>query len=73
MAQTKENVEERKFIFDTKTVDDITQKINDGVVIKRFQNPWFSSEIGLRKSGLTFKMADDEIQQTIEDLVQNRT
>lgn len=65
MAQTKENVEERKFIFDTKTVDDITQKINDGVVIKRFQNPWFSSEIGLRKSGLTFKMADDEIQEYI--------
>jgi len=65
MAQTKENVEERKFIFDTRIVDDITQKINDGVVIKRFQNPWFSSEIGLRKSGLTFKMADDEIQEYI--------
>jgi hypothetical protein len=65
MAQGKENVEERKFIFDTKIVDDITQKINDGVVIKRFQNPWFSSEIGLRKSGLTFKMADDEIQEYI--------
>jgi hypothetical protein len=66
MAQQKQQEEERKFIFTTKLVDDITSKINDGVVLKRFQNPYFSSEIGLRKSGITFKMTDDEIQEYIK-------
>jgi hypothetical protein len=66
MAQQKQKEEERKFIFTTKLVDEVTEKINDGVVIKRFQNPWFSSEIGLRKSGITFMMAEDEIQEYIK-------
>lgn len=66
MAQQKQQEEERKFIFTTKLVDDITSKINDGVVLKRFQNPYFSSEIGLRKSGITFKMTEDEIQEYIK-------
>jgi hypothetical protein len=65
MAQQKSKEEERKFIFTTKLVDEVTSKINDGVVIKRFQNPWFSSEIGLRKAGITFKMTEDEIQEYI--------
>jgi hypothetical protein len=65
MGQIKQKEDERKFIFTTKLVDDVTNKINDGVVIKRFQNPWFSSEIGLRKSGITFKMTEDEIQEYI--------
>jgi hypothetical protein len=63
--QTKEE-EERKFIFTTKLVEEVTDKINDGVVLKRYQNPWFSSEIGLRKSGITFMMSDDEIQEYIK-------
>ena len=37
MAQQKQQEEERKFIFTTKLVEEITSKINDGVVIKRFQ------------------------------------
>ena len=65
MAQQKQKEEERKFVFTTKLVEEVTDKINDGVVIKRFQNPWFSSEIGLRKSGITFMMAEDEIQEYI--------
>jgi ribosomal protein L20A (L18A) len=65
MTKKQTEEEERKFIFTTKIVDDITSKINDGVVIKRFQNPWFKSEAGLRKSGLTFRMAEDEIQEYI--------
>jgi hypothetical protein len=66
MAQQKQQEEERKFIFTTKLVEEITSKINDGVVIKRFQNPWFSSEIGLRKSGITFMLSDDEIQEYVK-------
>jgi len=66
MVKNNKEEEERKFIFTTKIVDDITSKINDGVVIKRFQNPWFSSEIGLRKANITFMMTDDEIQEYIK-------
>ena len=65
MNKQKNKQEDLKFVFTTKLVDNITSRINDGVVIKRFQNPWFSSEIGLRKSGLTFKMSEDEIQEYI--------
>ena len=62
----KEEQQERKFIFTSKLVEEINTKINDGVVLKRFQNPYFSSEVGLRKSGITFKMSDDEIQEYIK-------
>lgn len=66
MPVKKQKEEERKFIFSTKIIDEVTNKVNDGVVIKRFQNPWFQSEIGLRKSGITFKMTEDEIQEYIK-------
>jgi hypothetical protein len=55
----------RKVIFTTELINDVTDRINDGVVIKRFENPWYQSEIGLRKSGLTFKMSQDEIEEYI--------
>ncbi len=66
MAQKDKKEEEKKFIFNSKIIDDVINKMNDGVVIKRFQNPWFQSEIGLRKSGITFMMSEDEIQEYIK-------
>ncbi len=57
--------EERKIIFTSKYVEEITEKINDGVLVKRFQNPWFKNEVGVRRNGLTFMMTDDEIQEYI--------
>ena len=59
------NTEERSMIFTTKIVDDISNKINDGILVKRFQNPWLKGEIGLRRSGVTFKMTSDEQQEYI--------
>lgn len=58
-------VEERKVVFDSKMVQDITNKINDGVVVKRFQNPWFQNEIGVRRAGVTFKMTQEELHEYI--------
>ena len=55
----------RKVIFTTELINDVTDRINDGVVIKRFENPWYQSEVGLRKSGLTFRMSQDEIEEYI--------
>jgi len=57
---------ERQMIFTTKLVDESTDKINDGIVIKRYQNPWLKSEIGLRRSGVSFKMTADEQSEYIK-------
>ena len=65
MAEKKELEEERKIVFTSQLVTETTDKINDGVVVKRFQNPWFQNEVGVRRSGLTFMMTDDEINEYI--------
>lgn len=65
MAEKKDQEEERKVVFTSDLVIDTTNKINDGVIIKRFQNPWFQNEVGVRRSGLTFMMTDDEINEYI--------
>lgn len=57
--------QERQMIFTTKLVDESTDKINDGIVVKRYQNPWLKSEIGLRRSGVAFKMSTDEQQEYV--------
>ena len=64
MSFAKQPVE-KQMIFTTKLVDDATFKINDGVVVKKYQNPWLKSEVGLRRSGVTFKMTPDEQQEYI--------
>jgi hypothetical protein len=46
MPAVKE-AQEKKFIFNSKNVQEITDQINDGYIIKRFQNPWFKNEIGV--------------------------
>jgi hypothetical protein len=57
---------EKQMIFTTKLVDDATEKINDGILIKRFQNPWLKSEVGLRRSGVSFKMSIEEQQEYVK-------
>lgn len=66
VASKRKESEDKKFIFTSKNIEEITNKINDGYVIKRFQNPWFKNEIGVRRSGLSFAMTDDEIQEYIK-------
>jgi hypothetical protein len=65
VKNTKEE-EERKVVFSTKLVEETTNKINDGIVVKRYQNPWFQNEVGVRRSGITFRMTEDEIQEYIK-------
>jgi hypothetical protein len=57
---------EKQMVFTTKLVDEATDKINDGIVIKRYQNPWLKGEVGLRRAGVTFKMSPDEQQEYIK-------
>lgn len=61
----KQEEQEKRFIFTSKLVEEITNKINDGVVVKRFQNPWFKNEVGVRRAGTTFMMTEQEIQEYI--------
>lgn len=63
---TKVKKEEKKFTFTTEVVDDISKRINEGYVIKRYENPWFKNEIGIKRSGLTFLATSDEIDEYIK-------
>lgn len=63
MAQV---LEEKRFVFNSKNVEEITDKINDGVVIKRYQNPWFENQLGVRRTGITFAWTDEEIQEWVK-------
>ena len=54
--------QERQMVFTTKLVEEATDKINDGIVVKRYQNPWLKSEVGLRRAGVSFRMTPDEQQ-----------
>lgn len=56
---------QRQMIFTTKLVDEATDNINDGVVIKRYQNPWFKSEVGIRRAGVTFRMTPEEQEEYV--------
>ena len=64
MAEKKKE-EVRQMIFTTKIVDDATDKINDGVQLKKFQNPWLKSEVGLKRSGVVFRLSAEEQQEYI--------
>ena len=57
--------QERQMVFTTKLVAEATNKINDGIVIKRYQNPWLKSEVGLRRAGVSFRMTPDEQQEYV--------
>lgn len=62
----KKDVQGKKIVFDTELVDYYTDQINDGVIVKRFQNPWLKGEIGLRRSGLVFQMSKEEQEEYIK-------
>lgn len=66
MAKQKhDEEEERQMVFTTKLVDEATDKINDGIVLKRYQNPWLKGEVGIKRSGVSFRMSPDEQQEYI--------
>ena len=44
----------KRVTFNTKLVDDVTEKLNLGYQIKRENNPWWKNMIGVRKAGVAF-------------------
>jgi len=47
-------------------VEEATEKINNGFVLTRLENPFFEKVVGLKTSGLTFKMSNDEQEEYIK-------
>jgi hypothetical protein len=56
----------RQIIWTTKMVEEAIEKINNGFVLSRLENPFFEKVVGLRTSGLTFKMSPDEQEEYIK-------
>jgi hypothetical protein len=56
----------RQIIWETKMIEEATDKINNGFVLSRLENPFFEKVVGLRASGLTFKMSNDEQEEYIK-------
>jgi hypothetical protein len=57
---------EKQMIFTTKIVEEATEKINDGVILKRYQNPWLKGEVGIRRPGVVFRMTTEEQEEYIK-------
>jgi hypothetical protein len=56
----------RQIIWTTKMVEEATEKINNGFVLSRLENPFFEKIVGLRTSGLVFKMSPEEQEEYIK-------
>lgn len=57
---------EKKVIWTTKLVEEATEKMNDGYILKKIENPFFEGVIGFRRPGLTFNMSEEEVQEYIK-------
>jgi len=56
----------KQIIWNTKMIDEASEKINNGFVLTRIENPFYENTIGLRKSGLTFRMSSAEIDEYVK-------
>jgi hypothetical protein len=56
----------RQIIWTTKMVEEATEKLNNGFVLSRVDNPFFEKVIGLRKDAITFMMSPEEQQEYIK-------
>jgi len=65
-AKSTKPVQEKQFIFTAENVVDVTAKINDGYSIKRYMNPWFMGETGVRRAGCVYSITEDEVQEYIK-------
>lgn len=56
----------KQVIWNTRMIEEAAEKINNGFVLSRIENPFYENTIGLRKSGLTFRMSQLEIDEYIK-------
>lgn len=56
----------KQIIWTTKLVEEAIEKIQDGYILKKIENPFFDNIVGLRRSGLVFKISDFEYEEYIK-------
>ena len=56
----------RQVIWTTKMVEEATEKLNNGFILSRVDNPFFEKVIGLRKDAITFMMSPEEQEEYIK-------
>jgi len=68
MATAKKQQQEeenKKFVFTSKNINEITEQLSDGIILKRYQNPWLKNEVGIRRAGISFGISPEEVQEYI--------
>jgi hypothetical protein len=53
-------MEDKSFVFSTAIIDEIVKKQQNGFILKRYENPWFNNEHGVRREGISFRITPDE-------------
>jgi hypothetical protein len=56
----------KQIVWTSQMVDSAREQISNGFVLKRIENPFYDNTPGLRKSGLTFKMTPEEVDEYIK-------
>jgi hypothetical protein len=56
----------RQIVWTSKMVEEAAEKINNGFLLSRAENPFHEGTIGLRKNKVTFKMTPQELQEYIK-------
>jgi hypothetical protein len=56
----------KQIIWNSRMIEEAAEKINNGFVLSRIENPFYENTIGLRKSGLTFRMSAAEIDEYVK-------
>lgn len=57
---------ERKVVWTTKLVQEAAQKIDDGIKLLPWENPFFENTIGLRKKDLVFMATEEELHEYLK-------
>lgn len=63
MSDKKKN--DVQFIFSTEKITEISEKQRNGFILKRYENPWFNNEYGVRREHISFSMTDEEYSEYI--------
>lgn len=69
MAKVKKQQEntQKRVVFTTELIEKVTQDINNGIVYKGANNPWYNSkEIGVRREGVVFRASEEETAEYLK-------
>lgn len=56
----------KKVVFSTKSLEEITKQLDDGVILKGYENPFLDGIYGVRKADISFAMTKEEQDEYIK-------